>query len=65
MDDIFTGAYVLPVGIYNYGQNFILVPGTHVARVKAIIGTGSGPDIIQFPWPANPAHFMVRKYKAN
>lgn len=45
-------------------QTFILSPGTHYVRVKAVLYGGSGTDAIYFPGNG-AAHLVVRKYRAN
>jgi hypothetical protein len=62
-DGIDTG-YSLSQSAYEFNQTFILTAGTHVARVKAIIGSGSGSDSITFPWHT-PSHLVVKKFKSN
>jgi hypothetical protein len=62
-DGVDTG-YKLNQTAYLFNQTFILSSGTHVTRVKAIIGSGSGSDGIYFPWHT-PSNLVVRKFKTN
>ena len=62
-DGVDTG-YNLGQTAYMFNQTFILSAGTHVTRVKAIIGAGSGGDSITFPWHT-PSHLVVKKFKTN
>jgi hypothetical protein len=63
-DDGVTSGYSLPKGPIMFNQTYILSQGTHVVRVKGIIGSGSNYDAIEFPWH-QPSHLVVRKYKSN
>jgi len=51
--------------IYQFDQEFLLPAGTHVVRVKGVIGSGSNNDAIYFPARIQPSHVLVRKYKSN
>lgn len=65
LDDSKTFARSQYRGAIQFDQNFILTAGTHVARVKGVIGGGSDDDYIYFPDNYQPSHVVVRRYKVN